>query len=437
MFIENNKMFFIGSKKVLETELHTDTRKIVADILELAFKDEIKDYELELDFSTVLFLSSNVTTPTVLEIPEEFFEEFQSLPNITFPVKITTCPPTEVFNTDRMYNVSTLIFGFLNNIHPSIYDRVIKYAGLSVYIFGDIQVEANEFNNYHINILSNALYSHKLDPDLFRLVDKKKINTTLHKLRKDTIINLSELSNSSLVYVNYDLNIDLSYILNYLQTHENSICVVPRGVLSRINSVLWTQTFGNSKIELKPNMEFYLKYPYTHITKDDKYVYIPALAKVNIVFEPDSNYRVILENGHRLVSVKAYFEYNSIRYMPDTNILVDIDDLILSFDPSLQAENYYDYIRLLDFQADLEEKYTPTQLKNLEVTDHFIAYLTPFLIVTPEVVKYQNFNHILGYLELEERDLTFSYDSYYKQFCRVLDSIEIHYAEIYNESNVF
>lgn len=438
MFIENNKMFFIGSKKVLETELHTDIRKIVADILEIVFKEEIKDYELEIDFSSVLFLSTNVSEFGILEIGEDFFEEFKDLPNITFPIKINIAPPTEVFNKDRMYLVSTLIVGFLNNIHPSIYDKVMQYTSMSAYIFGDIQVESNEYNNYHIKILSNALYTHKIEPDMFRLVDKKKINTTLSKLRKDSVINLAELSNSSIVSVSYDNNIDTGYITNYLETHENSLCVVPRNVIPRVNSILWSQIHGNVKIDLKPNMEFYLKYPYTHITNSNQYVYIPALSIVRIIFEPEQNI-ITLENGHRIVSVRVHFEFNNKKYIPDTNVLIDLDDLILSFDPTLQAENYYDYIRLLDFADDLQERYQsdPNRIADLEISDHYIAYLTPFLIVAPEVAKYKPFNHILSYLELEERDITFSYDSYYKQLSQVLDSMEIHYSETYTESNVF
>lgn len=430
MIVVNEKIHFHKKMVVVETEMHTDIRKIVADILESCYHDDVCTYGLEIDTDRILFISDSAQEEYIMEIDEEFFNDFKDKPTIKFPILINVYPAykitdSDLFNDDIFFDYRMLIVGFINNISDSIWNIIKdKLHSTKSYIFGDSLIESPEYNNYFMKLLTNASHNLKLDPDKFKLSGAKRVNMALNKLRKDAT-DLSQLANNNAIHVDYTDSVDISEIEDFLTTNESSLVIVPKRFFSSINSRLWTST-RESTIDIVAGDVFYSRYPFTLIN-GKRIEVIPAMSKVRIVM--DSN-RMTHISGRdcKLYDVIFTFkrEFEDIEVsISAKDVLIDFSSFLLNFSSEYHPGNMDEY----------DEVFSNMENYDLSLMlDPTVLTLVPYRIVFSEDAKYSKSLSTLSFIEKNERSLGYKSDtSWYKHFCRTLDNIYIKYADDFND----
>ena len=425
----NKKIYFNRSQYIIETEFHTDTRKIIADILEMLYYDEIVEYGINLDFSNIVYISNKARYAEMIEIPKEFFEEFQNLQNIEFPVKVFAVPPAYLLKQNALFNFNVIIMGFINNIHPKYYDIVSRYSTSKIVLFGDPLIDAPEYNNYHMRLLTNAAYQQKLEPDLFRNSDKKRINIALNKFRKESF-DLGSISSNSCVNLNYDSQLNTQILDDYINESQDNWVIIPKHTIAKINSLMWLSK-KSARLDINMQDIFYTKYPFVLESYDGESITIPALSKVYILLDNHDVQRSN-HNGHICKSYSVMFEYKNkdgkivkIQNLPP--VYIDYYSFLMGFDPELHGENHDEYIEMITFMD---------QIKEVGVIDDNILEIVPFRILTPEICKYVPIPNLLVYFEVEDRNINYLYDYWYKQLATTLNTINIRYMEVFRNDDI-
>lgn len=425
----NKKIYFNRGQYVIETEFHTDIRKIIADTLEFLYHDEIVEYGINLNFNNVIFISSSVQYAEFIEIPKEYFEEFQSIQNIDFPVKIFTVPPAYVLKPNSLYNFNIIIMGFINNIHPKYYDNISRYSTSKIILFGDPLIDAPEYNNYHMRLLTNAAYQQKLDPDMFRNSDKKRINIALNKFRKESF-DLASISSNNAVNLTYDSLLNTKILDDYINESLDNWVIIPKHTMAKINSLMWLNK-KSARLDISMQDIFYTKYPFVIEQDNGDTITIPALSKVYILLDQEDTQRSNV-NGHLCKSYSVMFEYKNkddkiIKIQNIQPIYIDYYSFLMSFDPELHGENHDDYLEMI---------YYMDHIKEPNVIDDNILEIVPFRILTPEICKYVKIPNLLVFFEIEDRNINYLYDYWYKQLATAIDTINIKYMEVFRNDDI-
>lgn len=430
MIVVNEKIHFHKKMVVVETEMHTDIRKVVADILESCYHEDVCAYGLEIDIDKILFISDSAQEEYIMKIDEEFFNDFKDKPTIKFPVLINVYPAykitdSDLFDDNMFFDYRMMIVGFINNISDSVWNILKdKLHSTKSYVFGDSLIESPEYNNYFMKLLTNASHNLRLDPDKFRISDAKKVNIALNKLRKDAT-ELTQLTNSSAIHVDYTDSVDISEIEEFLAANEDSLVIVPKRFFSSINSRLWTSS-RDSTINIEAGDIFFNRYPFTLIN-GKKIEVIPAMSKVRIVMDNDRKTQ-ISGRDCKLYDVIFTFkrEFEDIEVsISARDVLIDFSSFLLNFSPDYHSGNMEEYDEVF---ANME------QYDFNLVLDPTILTLVPYRIVFSEDAKYSKSLNTLSYIERNERSLGYRSDtSWYKHFCKTLDNIYIRYADDFNE----
>lgn len=429
MIQTNKKIYFNRGQHIVEAEFHTDTKKIIADILELLYRDEIIDYGISLDFSNVVFISNSVQYPENIEIEEEYFEEFKNLTNIKFPISVYTVPPAYLYKTNALYNFNTIIMGFINNIHPKYYDIVSRYNTSKIILFGDPLIDAPEYNNYHMRLLTNAAYQQKLEPDMFRNSDKKRINIALNKFRKETF-DLGSISSNNVINITYSTKLLTPILSEFTNASPDNWCIVPKHTISRINSLIWMSR-RSPRLEISMQDILYTKYPFVLELDNGETVTIPALSKVYILLDNNNIVRSTT-TGHLCKEFTVMFEYRNdkgklikIQNLPP--VYIDYYSFLMCFDPELHGENHDEYLEMIYY---IEQNNEPN------IIDDNVLEVIPFRLLTPEISKYVKIQNLLAFFEVEDRNINYLYDYWYKQLATTTESLDIRYMEVYRDEDI-
>lgn len=425
MLVINNKVHLNKTYTAVLTNMNVKVEKIIADILDVIFTEDSNRYNA--NFSNILYLTSeNIDS---LSIDEKYFELLNNF-NLTFPIKIDTCPAYAVESPDFKKNFFSeydiIILGFINNISENIFNIVKSRAtGKKIYIFGDAITNSPEHNNYYMRHLTSASMVQQIkdfDND-FRISDKKRLNIALRKLRKDTIDLSSEIKEiHNTLKIEYNDTIDTNVISEFLDANESSLVVVPKRFLPKLNSALYYSTFASPHIEFREGDTYYTKYPYTFTNEQGFIIVVPALSQITIL---NNKSGVYVEN-HRCNICDISIQYTDSKGMIQKemlmNVAIDLSAFLLNFNIDDHPDNASEYEEIINNLDD----YNEFSVK----LDSTILSLVPFRILNSETAKYNTVKSVLSYIELIEKDIMYISDtSYFKHFTKVTDFIHIIYTD--------
>jgi len=423
LLVENDKIFLNKNLAFVNAEFHTDVKKIVADVLEGAVFSK-NPALLKADFSNVLFITSD-TTDTNLVIPEEYFEILNQVKKFKFPATINTISNymlVDDIHKNLFTNYDIVIMGFINNISESIFFKVKNRAfDKKLFVFGDPLCNSPEHNEYYMRYLTSAALEHRLTTDTYRISDKKRLNTTLSKLRKEKTDIQKDISSSINSIIEYNEFIKTSVIFDFLDTPDrSSLVVLPKRFLPSINSYLYTKP----SISIQAGDILYNKYPYL-VKGKRKLTVIPALSKVEII-KPG---HTMVIDGHTCIVCDVVINY-ATEETPNNQVIlndvyIDFSNYIMNFDMNSFPSNSDDFRNIIgniDINDELRTK-----------LDCTVMQIIPFKIVSSEIPKYVQTDATLSYIETIEGKVSYTSDTlYYKHFCNTKDLIYIIYSEQFN-----
>lgn len=410
----NNKIYLNSRFTAADVDLNVMLETVVTHILTHSYS--IADTHIEdIEFDDVLFISDrHIDGRTLLLESSDFKETGVTMQRSNFPKRIRCCNAVE-FNeiTEDLDiykdGVNLVIVGFLNVIPEHIVDNILDFYGSfsNIVVFGDPIVDAPEHNNYFMKYLTNASISVKLDYDNFRLSDKKKINNTLFKLRKD-VSDVSEITNSNYVSVNHRSEVDLSECCNSLLNGET--VVVPKRHYAHVNSLILQHLTSNVKLDFQPGDILLSKYIWLVSQDGNKYV-IPPLTNIRIV----NIHNQVFIQDHRCFICDVSIEKEGSVPLIINKAVIDFTDYLLNFEPTYFPDNLEDFEDIMKYNQFDTNIHDATVLK--------VIFCKCF---TTDMTKYYNSSVTNAFVELIERDILYSTDfNYYKLFARTTDRINL------------
>lgn len=432
----NEKIHFPKKMQIMDVEMNTDHKKIIADVLEHFFYDDIK-YNKKLNLNKLIYISDNAQTNYILKIDKKYFDKFLDFENIiSFPILVNVVPAYKLPHMkeedlqDVFFDNNFFIVGFINNIHEEIY-RIITtrtYSSLVV-VFGDPLVESPEFGNYFLKILTNNSFSHKIEADQFRLSDKKKINIGLCKLRKNQA-DINQISSSSNMIVEYQPVINIDEIEDFLM-NPDSYVVAPNEFSYVINSEMFKNKYGD-RLELNQGNIFYTRYPYV-LEDCGKIDIIPPLSQVELIV---LNRIVESKYGLKFYDFDVLFRFkdenNNDVSLIGKNVLINYYAFMQLFELD-RFSNYEEINDISEYLERVENSFETKEAAYDSINEYHTTELQlyPFKLISSDDIKYCiNCKNLLAYIERNERSVNYTYDSnYFKLLCKATDMINIKYAD--------
>lgn len=414
----NNKMYLNKRFTAVDVEFNTMREIVLAHIL--AHSYQIADTHIEdIEFDDVLYISDkHIENRTLLLESNDFREAGVTMARQNFPKRVRTCHAYEFneLSEDLLpyrEGINLIVIGYINTIPEHIFENIKNFFGstMNIVIFGDPLVDAPENNSYFMPYLSNASVTIKLEYDSYRKSDKKKINNTLIKLRKD-VTSLVDITNSNHVNVKTTSVIDVDSIIDYINNFNNLV-VLPKRFYAIVNSRIFQSATQRSNLNFEVGDQFILKHTWT-FKQDGKNYVVPPLVLIRLM-----NIKGELNiSGHRCivcdVSVKDPNTDNPPMLVMDA--VIDYTDYLFSFDQSQHPDNMEDYN---DIVANINRF-------NSIIHDSSVAKVMFCNCVTSDMAKYYDSKYTLAYIETIERDGYYSSDfNWYKIFCNTLDGIDI------------
>lgn len=414
----NNKMYLNKRFAVVDVEFNTMFEIVLAHIL--AHSYAIADTHIEdIEFDDVLFISDRPVPQHLLLESNDFKEAGVTMQRSNFPKRVKTCSAYE-FNeiTDRLYNYREgnhlIVIGYVNTIPEHIFTNIITFFGRGVNfaVFGDPIIDAPEHNSYFMRYLTNASIGIRLEYDDYRISDKKKINNTLFKLRKD-VSSLTEITASNHVNISGTDVIDIGLISEYLNTDDDTIngVIVPKRLYSKVSSALYQYKNSKSSLDFNIGDIYYTKFNWVFEQDGNTYV-IPPMSKILIM----QIYNQLFVQKHRCyicdISIQVNGEPFTVR-----NAVIDFTDYLFNFDQEQHPENMEDY----------DDMIRDINVFNQHIYDSSVLKVVFAPLMTSETSKYYYpMNKTMSFIETIERDSYYSTDfNWYKHFCNTIEQIDV------------
>lgn len=419
----NNKMYLNKRFTVVDVEFNTMFEIALAHILAHVYA--IADTHIDdIEFDDVLFVSDRIVPNHLLLESNDFKEAGVTMQRSNFPKRVRTISAYE-FNElrDEMAGyregVNLVVIGFVNTIPEHIFTNIMEFFGRGVNyaIFGDPIIDAPEYNSYFMRHLTNASISVRLEYDSYRVSDKKKINNTLAKLRKD-VSSLSEITTSNHVNITGSNTININRIAEYL-SEPRSAAIVPKRLYSKVNSLLFQNIKSRSSLDLQIGDEYYTKYNWV-FTQDRTTHVIPPLTKITIL----QIYSQLFVQKHRCfvcdISIEEFEKPLIVK-----NAVIDFTDYLFNFDQQQHPENIEDFDDIVQ----------NINIFNQNIYDATVLKIIFSPLLTSDMSKYYYpMSKIISYIETIERDTYYSTDfNWYKHFCNALDQIDIVVTDEFTE----
>lgn len=410
----NNKMYLNRRFTAVDADFNIMLETIVTHILTQQYElntTHVKDIE----FDDVLFISDRYVNGRCLLLESNDFKESGvTIERNNFPKRVNSCHAYE-FNTideelrELSSNINLVIIGFVNTIPEHIMTNIFEiFANSNIVVFGDPLVDAPEHNNYFMKYLTNASVAVKLEYDSYRISDKKKINNTLFKLKKDNN-DINDITISNNVSVNTNSYVDTSLIEEYLFQPSSSV-VLPKRLYATVNSIVYQNLTSNVKLDFQAGDVFLSKLPWCFTQNNMKYV-IPPLTKIRIM----CIYNQVFIDNHRCFVCDVSVEKDNMNALLVNKAIIDFTDYLLNFDPKYFPDNNEDYEEIIKFDQ-----------FNSKIHDGTILKVLFSRCFTTDMVKYYDTERTLAFIETIERNPTFSSDfNWYKIFARTTESIDI------------
>lgn len=411
----NNKIFLNRRRAAMEVDFNMIPEAIVSHILSHSYG--IGDTHIDdIEFDDVLFISDrHINGNNLLLESNDFREAGVTMQRSNFPKRVRTCHAT-IFDeitdetADMFQDVNLVIIGFVNIIPEHICNNILNFIGnkISVVLFGDSLIDSPEHNNYFMKHLTNASLSIKIDYDNYRLSDKKKINNTLFKLRKD-VQNLSDITNSNHVSVTSSNVINIADVTNQLLSN-NATVILPKRHYAHVNGLVYQNITSRTKLDFQPGDVFLTKFPWL-VEEDGKKYIIPPLVTVRIMLVKNQ----LFINNHRCFVCDVVVEKDSAAVLIAHNVVIDFTDYILNFDSELFPDNLEDYEDIMKFN----------QFES-HLHDSKILKVMFSKCVSSDMPKYFDSDNTVSYIETIERDSFYHTDfNWYKMFARTKENINI------------
>lgn len=423
----NNKMYLNKRFVVIDAEFNIMVEIILAHIL--AHTYAIADTHIEdIEFDDVLFISNNSTSNTTYLESQDFKEAGVTMQRNNFPKRVRTCSAYEFNDVTESLNkykegTNLVILGFVNTIPEHIFRNIMEFFGRDVNfaLFGDPIIDAPEHNSYFMRYLTNASIGVKLEYDTYRRSDKKKINNTLSKLRKD-VSNLTDITHSNNVSLVGTDTIKIGSIAEYIsEVSEDgpSVTIVPKRLFSRVSSMLFQYMFYRSSLDFQVGDQYYTKYHWTFL-KDDKQYVVPPLTKVTIM--RIANQMFVQKHRCFVCDISIDYPDNPMIVM---NVVVDFTDYLFNFDNSQHPENLEDF----------EDIVQNINVFNQHIYDAAVLKIMFAPILTSDMPKYyQPIGRTMSFIETLERDTYYSTDfNWYKHFCTTLNQIDVVFNDTFED----
>lgn len=428
MIVANDKMYMYRRLTAVDAELNIKSSTIVAHLLAHSYAVAL-NMNVPIDFRC-LYITCDFSANGVMTIdPEQFQLALNGVKVIDQPINIT-CENAWNFMDQECINrwsadtgYQQVIIGPINLIPEIILQTILEcFPHAEIFMYGDPLVDSPEYYNQHMNYLSNACLTVKVDYGVNRISEKKKVNNVLTKMRKDNT-QLGDLSINTSVSVNNDNNINYVFIKQYLEEDPNSCVIVPKRLFAELNSALFYDTYGRDDLNPQIMETFLLKYPYTFRGN----VTFPNGDKVNITFPMSAmtQFRIVQiysnvvnnYNNREYIRVDIQLMDGTILY----DIMIDLDDFYLQFNPEFHPGNLEQFRTI---QQTCEQ--TPTYFE----FDPNSMKMCISRMITSDQAKYFRSTKTLDYIELIERESHFGTDSnWFKHFCNTLDEIDIIYCD--------
>ncbi|MGL5714901.1 MAG: hypothetical protein ACRCX2_17930 [Paraclostridium sp.] len=428
MLVKNKKIFIDEQHVSVSVPHNTDTKKIVADLIELNFFKYFVKNKMKIVMEDMLYISDKLDS-SFLEIPKEYFEEFDKLTkgvsNVDNTLNIPMKNCLEFINekdikkyiSELKRKPSLIIIGCINNIPESVLRNITYYFDRSKVIFyGDELLSSPETKNCNSHILSNAVYSLVYPYSDFKQSTHKKINSLLFKLRDKKTQCISSIPNNSTnISKLQSSEIDLDYIMEKLELGYN--VVVPRRLFNIINSKLFNLFGSSSSLSCKLGDIFYTRFPFITYDENNNAIIIPALSKMSISF---SDELVSYKDGKIIYLRNVTFTKPNGVKIDVKNVPIDYSGYLTNFEANEHIDNYEEFEEL-----DLENPYS---------YDPQTLSILPFRLFTYIEQKYISSADLLLFLETYELDIFVKNKNvWFESISNVLDSLEIIYDTEFDE----
>ena len=428
MIVTNDKMYMYRRLTAVDAELNIKSSTIVAHLLAHSYSVAL-NMNVPIDFKCLYITCDFSANGSMVIDPDQIQLAMNGVRVTEDPVTITCenawnfIDPSYITNWSVDRGFQQVIIGPINLIPEIILHTILQcFPYAEIFMYGDPLVDSPEYYNQHMNYLSNACLTVRVDYGVNRISEKKKVNNVLTKMRKDNT-QLGDLSINTSVSVNNDNNINYVFIKQYLDEDPHSCVIVPKRLYSELNSALFYDLYGRDDLNPQVMETYMFKYPYTfkgHITFPDgsktiMTIPLPAMTKFRIV----QIYGKVINNynNREYMRVDIQLMDNSILY----DIMIDMDDFFLQFNPEFHPAN-------MEVFGTIHEtcEHTPTYFE----FDPNCIKMCISRMVTSDQTKYFISTKTLDFIELIERNSHFGTDSnWFKHFCNTLDEIDIIYCD--------
>lgn len=421
MITINNKLYINKKFTAMDADLNMMREIVVTHALSHAYA--ICDSHIDnIEFDDVLYISDvHIPNNTLLLESTDFRETGVTMSRSNFPKRVSTMHYA-IFNdiTDNpaleglRENVNLLIVGFVNTIPEHIFNNIMEVFGSqpSVIIFGDPLVDSPENNNYFMKYMTNTSIGVSLDYDNYRLSDKKKINNTLLKLRKD-ISNLGDITNSNYVSLRMANDIVVNDVVDELLQKGASV-VLPKVHYAKVNSLVYSYITSRNRLDFEPGDTFLVRYPWLAMANDTVYI-IPPMTVVKIMMIHNQ----IFINSHRCFVCDIVIENDNGNPLLIKSAIIDFTDYIMNYDPTMFPENMEDFEDILKYN-----------LFDTQIHDAHVLKVLFCKTLTPDMAKYYDSDVTTAYIETIDRDVMYPSDfNWYKIFARTKENINIIVAD--------
>lgn len=415
----NNKMYLNKRFVVVDVEFNTMFEIALAHILSHAYS--ITDTHIDdIEFDDVLFISDRTLPDYLLLESNDFKEAGVTMQRSNFPKRVRTL---NAYNFNELGDhlepfsegINLIVLGFINTIPEHIFDNIMSFFGRGVNyaIFGDPLIDAPEYNSYFMRYLTNASVSVRLDYDSYRASDKKKINNTLSKLRKD-VSSLSEITASNYVSISCIDDVSINRIEEYLeQDNKKNTVIIPKRLYGTVSSKLYERKFGRSSLDFRPGDIYLTKFHWTFKQDGNMYV-VPPLTRIEIA----QIYNQLFVMEHRCFVCDLSVLYDDREPVYVKQAVLDFTDFLFNFDSGQHPENIEDFEEIMN---------NINVFGNNTIQDSSVLKIMFTPVIISDMAKYySNTENTMSYIETIERDSYYTSDfSWYKHFCNTINQIDI------------
>lgn len=429
MLVKVKKVLLDEQKVCTNVPMNTQIHKIVAELFEINYSKYFSKIDMQISLDDVLFISDSITRKFI-DIPSSYFEEFTELSEKFQSVsdQILSIPTVNAYIFESMEYVekvfensnrpSLIILGFINNIPKHIMDNILNVFGRTkIYMFGDEIITSPELGDHFNNMLTNSEYVLSLSYSDYKNSIQKKLNSTLHKLRDKRTQNMSVIpTGQTTIRKRIEDEIVMDNIQDALEAGSN--IVVPRRLVTSINSRIRNMFGSSSTISLDAGEIFYTRFPFVTLVNDNPIV-IPPGSKVSVQISNDAE---TFNEGRRIMLRNVSVKLPGSKYKIDlVNVPIDFTGYLMQFDENEHIGNYEDFNELTEYDDPLY--FNPSTMS-----------IMPHLIYTSIEQKYIEACSLVVYLENLDLDPIYRNRAlWFQEMFGATDELEIIISSRFNE----